>query len=46
MDDEDYYSRRQRKADNEFVMFLRYCVVLPLGLILLVSLVRWFIIFL
>jgi hypothetical protein len=44
MSEEDYYSRRQRKSDSQFMAFLGWVMLPLLALLTVVSLVRYFII--
>jgi hypothetical protein len=44
MNDDDYYSRRQRKSDSQFMAFLGWVMLPLIGLLTIVTLVRYFII--
>ena len=42
--DDDYYSRRQRKSDSQFMAFLGWVMLPLIALLTVVTLVRYFII--
>lgn len=44
MNDDDYYSRRQRKTDSQFMAFLGWVMLPLLSIVTIVTLVRYFII--